>query len=285
MILVTGVTGRVGQATARKLLADGHAVRGFVRDPQKLSSIAGLEGLDVARGDLADIASIEQAMDGVNAALLVTANSEQQFTLESHLIKAAQAAGVRHLVKISSMEAGPKAKAPIPQLHYEAEQLIRRQSMDWTMLQPNFYMQNMLMFAQGIAASDQFALPFGQARVAPVDCEDVGQVAAAVLTQSGHAGKTYSITGDVLVNFEQIATTLSEVLGRPISYLDQTPEAFEAFLSQFVKSEWHVHAVCALFAEIKAGALEAASPDATRILGRPSRTLTQFTERYAKAFG
>ena len=285
MILVTGVTGRVGQATARKLLSEGHAVRGFVRDTQKLSSIAGLDGLDVACGDLADPPSIHQAMDGVSAALLVTANSEQQFTLESHLINAAQAADVRHLVKISSMEAGPEAAAPIPQLHYKAEQLIRRQTMDWTMLQPNFFMQNMLMFAQGIAAGNQFALPFGTARVAPVDCQDVGEVAAAVLTQPGHAGKTYSITGDALMNFEQIAATLSEVLGRPITYVDQAPEAFRAFLSQFVKSEWHVHAVCALFAEIKAGALEATSQDAPRILGRPLGTLTQFAQRYAKAFG
>ncbi len=285
MFLITGVTGRVGQAAARKLLSDGHPVRGFARDAQKLSALSGLAGLDAAIGDLADSSSIVQALADVNGVLLVTANSEQQFALESNLIKAAEAAGVKHVVKVSSMEAGPNAKAPIPQLHYQSEQLLRAQSMDWTMLQPNFFMQNLLMFAQSIASADQFALPFGGARVAPVDCQDVGEVAAAVLTQSGHGGKTYTLTGATLMNFTEVAQTLSDVCGRTIRYVDQPPEAFEAFLSQFIKSEWHVHAVCALFAEIKAGALEATSPDAAKILARPVATLAQFARRFEKAFG
>ncbi|MGI9238602.1 MAG: SDR family oxidoreductase [Woeseiaceae bacterium] len=284
MILVSGATGRVGQATASVLLRDGHSVRGLVRDPRRLEGKS-LDGLEVATGDLAEASSLDAAMSGVRSALLVTANSEQQLGLEGNFVAAAKKAGVQHVVKISSMEAGPSARAPIPKIHYAVEELIRQSGMDWTMLQPNFFMQNLLMYAQSIAATDQFALPLGTAQAAFVDCQDVGEAAAAVLCGEGHENRTYTLTGVELQSFQQVAAILSAVCGREIRYVDQPPDEFRAFLAQFVKSDWHVNAVCELFAEIKAGALEATSTDLTNLLGRAPTTLEAFVQRYRMAFG
>ncbi|MGI9232163.1 MAG: SDR family oxidoreductase [Woeseiaceae bacterium] len=284
MILVSGVTGRVGQATAGALLRDGHAVRGLVRDSRRLED-KNLDGLEVATGDLAEASSLDGAMSGVSSALLVTANSERQLELEGNFVAAAKKAGVRHIVKISSMEAGPSARAPIPKIHYAVEELIRQSGMDWTMLQPNFFMQNLLMYAQSIAASDQFALPLGTARAAFVDCRDVGEAAAAVLCGNGHENRTYTLTGKELQSFRQVESVLTTVCGRKIRYVDQPPEEFRAFLAQFVKSDWHVNAICELFAEIKAGALESTSKDLANLLGRAPTTLEAFIQRYRMAFG
>jgi len=286
MILIAGVTGRVGRATATQLLVNDQVahVRGLTRDVQCASQL-GLDELELVQGDMADRASLTVALRGVDSALLVVGNSEQQFELERNFIEAAASSGVQHVVKISSMEAAPDASGPIPQLHYSAESLIKRQSFAWTMLQPNYFAQNFLLFAQSIKAQSKFALPFGQARVAPVDCADVGAAAAAILSEpSKHAGKTYQLTASELYSFDQLAQIMSEQLGRKIDYQDQSPAAFEAFLAQFIPSPWHVDAVCRLFAQIKQGALESTNGDLQSLVGREPTSFASFVDRHRTAF-
>lgn len=284
MILVTGVTGRVGQAAARSLLQRDYAVRGSVRDPQRLDR-HGLEKLDVATADLTDPASIDEAMAGIRCALLVTGNSDRQLELESNFVASAQQAGVQHIVKVSAVGAGSTASTPIPKIHFAVEQLIKQSSMDWTILQPNFFMQNLLMQAPSIADTNQFALPFGTGRTALVDCADVGEAVAVVLSGAGHAGRTYTLAGANLYSFEQVARVLSDAIGRDIQYVDQDPKEFKDILGHFVESDWQVNAICELFAEIKAGALESMSTDLEDLLGRKPTSLEDFAHRHRAIFG
>ncbi len=285
MILIGGVTGRVGSATAMKLLEDPPMrVRGLTRDAQKAGQL-GLPNLAIVEADLANRSAVAVAMEDVDRALLVVGNSEQQFELECNFINAATEAGVGHIVKVSSMEAGPEAVAPIPRLHHKAESLIKDQAAAWTMLQPNFFMQNFLLYAQSIKAGAQFALPFGQAKVSPVDCADVGAAAASVLRDPrNHVNKTYQLTGGELIDFEQIAQVMSQVLGKSIQYVDQAPAEFEAFLAQFIPSRWHVNAVCTLFAQIKQGALEHTSNDLVNLIGSKPQSLTEFFAAHRRIF-
>jgi uncharacterized protein YbjT (DUF2867 family) len=283
-ILLSGVTGRIGSAAARVLVQNGNTdLRVIVRNPD-VELPEELQAAERVQADFGDAASIQSAMQNVSSALLVAPNGEQQFELERNFIDAANAAGVSHVVKISSMEAGPDAQAPIPKLHYKAEQHLRASGMGWTFLRPNFFLQNFLMYAQSIKAQQLFALPFGDTAMAPVDTADVGAVAAAVLGAEDHAGKIYNLTATELTTLAEIAETFSQVCDQPVRYVDQDPAEFRAFMLKIVPNPWLASAVSDLFDEIRAGSLAETSTDIHDILGRNPATVRSFVECYRAAF-
>ena len=211
-------------------------------------------------------------------------NHPDQSKLERQLAGLAADAGVSHLVKVSSMEAAPDATATLPRNHYDTEQHIASLGTDWTFLRPNYYMQNMLMYAGSIARTNSFALPLGTAKTAMIDARDVGEVAAVVLTGEGHAGQAYRLTGPAMMDFHEVAARIGAVLERPVAYVAQSPRAFREVLGQFIKSAWQLDAVCELFAEIAAGSLEEQTSTTADLLGRPAMDLETFTKQFAAAF-
>ena len=201
MILLTGATGRVGSAAAKALISAGVPFRALIRDPDKLHFDP--DAAEIVQGDLNDAAIVEQALEGVSRALIVMGNHPDQAKLERQFASLAADAGVSHLVKVSSMEAAPHATATLPKNHYDTEQYIASLGLDWTFLRPNYYMQNMLMYAGSIARTGSFALPLGTAKTAMIDARDVGEVAAVVLTGEGHAGQAYRLTGPTMMDFHE----------------------------------------------------------------------------------
>lgn len=282
MILLTGATGRVGSAAAKALARANIPFRALVRDPDKVAFDP--DAAEIVQGDLNDPAIVKQALQGVSRALIVMGNHPDQAKLERQFASLAADAGVSHLVKVSSMEAAPDATATLPKNHYDTEQHIASLGVDWTFLRPNYYMQNMLMYAGSIARTNSFALPLGTAKTAMIDSRDVGEVAAVVLTGEGHAGQAYRLTGPAIMDFHEVAARMGTVLERPVSYVAQSPEAFREVLGQFIQSVWQLDAVCELFAEIAAGSLEEQHSTTADLLGRPAVDLETFTRRFAGAF-
>ena len=282
MILLTGATGRVGSATGKALARSNVPFRALVRDPDKVAFDP--DAAEIVVGDLNDPAIVKQALEGVSRALVVMGNHPDQAKLERQFASLAVDAGVSHLVKVSSMEAAPDATATLPKNHYDTEQHIASLGVDWTFLRPNYYMQNMLMYAGSIARTGSFALPLDTAKTAMVDARDVGEVAAVVLTGEGHAGHAYRLTGPTMMDFHEVAARMGTVLERPVSYVAQSPEAFREVLGQFIQSTWQLDAVCELFAEIAAGSLEEQTSTTAELLGRSAMDLETFTQQFAGAF-
>ena len=282
MILLTGATGRVGSAAGKALARGSVPFRALVRDPDRLAFDP--DAAEIVQGDLSDPAIVEQALQGVSRALIVMGNHPEQSKLERQFASLAAAAGVSHLVKVSSMEAAPDATATLPKNHYDTEQHIAALGMNWTFLRPNYYMQNMLMYAGAIARTNSFALPLGTSKTAMIDARDVGEVAAVVLTGEGHVGQAYRLTGPAMMDFHEVAAHMGAVLARPVSYVPQSPEAFRDVLGQFIQSAWQLDAVCELFAEIAAGSLEEQTSTTADLLGRPAMDLETFTQQFASAF-
>tara|TARA_B100001989_G_C24430129_1_gene408586 strand:+ start:158 stop:718 length:561 start_codon:yes stop_codon:yes gene_type:complete len=182
------------------------------------------------------------------------------------------------------MEAAPDATATLPKNHCDTEQHIASLGGDWTFLRPNYFKQNMLMYAGSIARTNYFALPLGTAKTAMIDSRDVGEVAAAVLTDEGHAGQAYRLTEPAMMDFHEVASRMGTVLERPVSYVAQSPEAFREVLGQFIQSVWQLDAVCELFAEIAVGSLEEQHSTTADLLGRPAVALETFSRQFASAF-
>jgi uncharacterized protein YbjT (DUF2867 family) len=283
MILLTGVTGKTGGATAKALLGKGVPLRAIVRNAEKAAALKDA-GVDLVVGDVTDRAVVDKALKGVERALMVMPNGETQLDSEKQFIDAAKAAGVKLLVKMSSIEAVADAKAPIPKVHYQAEQYLRASGLDWTFLKPNFFMQNILGSAGTIKEQGKFFLPMADGTTAMVDVRDIGAVAAVVLTGAGHAGQSYEITGPEILSFHDVAARLTTVLGRKIEYVHVPMPAYRQTLSKFLTNAWHLNAVCELFQEIADGHDLHLSDSVQKLTGKPPISLEQFIRDHQAVF-
>jgi len=285
MILLCGVSGRVGGAAAHYLLSQGARVRGLCRSPEKMDELRSL-GLEVVSGDLTDSNSIQRALEGVKSALLVTSNNEDQLEQECGFATAAALSGVGHLVKISAIQARPDSPAPIPRTHYRAEQFIGSLGIKSTILRPGFFMQNLLTYAQSISAANQFEMPLGNVKTSFIDARDVGEIAGRILLKPGKESKAHVLTGQKMMSFHDVAEQMSSVLGREIQYIEQSSEDFRAFLEKVIPSPWHVNALCAQFEQIASRNHEQDITDeSVHLLGREPNSLKRFIEDYRQAFG
>ena len=279
MILIT-TAGKVGVEAARMLARKDEAVRVLVREPKNAVALSRL-GVDIAKGDLDDPVSVDAAMGNVRSVVLVSPAVPAQ---ELRVIDSAARAGVGHVVKVTSRSS---ADSPIARQRGQAEieAGLLASGLDYTLLRNNFYMQNFLMLAPAIAATDSFGSSAGAGQVGFLDTRDVAAVAAGIAAApAAHAGKTYLLTGPQLLSYADVAATLSDVLGRPIAFRTRTrAQDAQTMIDAGVPAaiaEMNAHAV-SLIAQGDAAWL---SPDVPTVLGRPARSFEQFATDYAPAF-
>ena len=213
MILVT-TAGKVGSEAVRLLRQQEMPVRVLVRDPAKAKALADA-GAEIAAGDLGVPASIDEAMAGVTAVVLVSPAVPAQ---ELNVVASAARAGVGHIVKATSKAS---ADSPIARRRGQAEieAGLAASGLPHTLLRSNAYMQNVLALAPAIAATSGFGSAAGKGRAGMVDARDVAAVAAEIAASPApHAGKTYWLTGPELISNYDVAAVLSKLLGRTINY-------------------------------------------------------------------
>jgi uncharacterized protein YbjT (DUF2867 family) len=282
MILLTGVTGKTGGATASALIDKGAALRALVRDEAKAADLKAA-GVELVVGDIADADTVRKALAGAEKAFLTLPNGEHQLANEKQFTDLAKEAGVKHLVKMSSMEAVPDAQTPIPQGHWAAEEYIRASGLDWTMVKPNFFMQNLLASAGMIKEQRKFSLPMGDGTTGMADTRDIGAVCAEVLTGEGHTGQSYEITGPEVMTFYEVAERFSGVLGEKVEYVPMPMDVFRERMTN-VLAPWHLDAVCELFREIDEIGLDHTTDTFRRLMGREPTSLRQFVEDHIALF-
>ncbi len=284
MILITGATGRTGKEAATLLAAKGVKVRALVRNPDKAAGLKAA-GVELAVGDASDATAVRAALQGVEKIAVILPNGEKQLAMEKHLTDLAAAAGVKHILKVSSVESVAGAPNPVHRTHWDSEQHIRASGKPWTMVRPSFYLQNFLGNAATIKAENKFYYPFGDRGGAVMtDSRDVGYFIAHVFTTPGHENKSYDITSHDRMNFHEAAAVISKELGRKIDYVPQDPAAYKAFLGRFVTSQWHLDAVCDIFAEISHGYLAQTTNTFKEVTGREPVGLAQFIREHAAVF-
>jgi uncharacterized protein YbjT (DUF2867 family) len=279
MILIT-TAGKVGSEAARLLAEREEPVRVLVRDPEKATALA-QAGVEVAEGDLEVPATIDAAMQGVSAVLLVSPAIPAQ---ELNVVDSAVRAGAGHVVKITSKAS---ADSPIARRRAQAgiENGLIASGLGYTLLRNNAYMQNFLMLAPAIAKTSSFGSSTGDGRVGLIDARDVAAVAAEIAVSPAlHAEKTYWPTGPERLSYSDAAAVLSKVLGRPITFRPLTfEEERQAMINAGVPetvAEMNAQAL-SLFAQ---GDSDWITDDVPSLLGRPARTFEQFATDHAAAF-
>jgi uncharacterized protein YbjT (DUF2867 family) len=283
MILVTGATGKVGAQVVAQLAAAGAPVRALARDPEKAAWL-NRPGVEVARGDLLDPDSLRAAMVGVRKVFLLCPVDPAQVELEANAVDAALAAHVEHLVKLSALNASHESSAALLHWHFETEQRIRRERLPYTILRPNMFMQEVLRHAPAIRAEGAFSLPLGRARLSLVDIRDIAEVAARVLTEGGHHGRVYELTGPEALGFDEVAAAIAAATGRPVRYVPIAPDQFRAGFLGSGAPRWLADLVCDLF-ETFPGQNDRLGDGVARVTGRPPRSFAQFARDHAAEFG
>jgi uncharacterized protein YbjT (DUF2867 family) len=279
VILVT-TAGKVGSETVRLLRERDVPVRVLVREPAKVTALAGA-GAEVAEGDLDVPASIDDAMAGVSAVVLVSPAVPAQ---ELNVVHSAARAGVGHVVKATS---NAPADSPIARRRWQAEieAGLAASGIPHTLLRSNAYMQNVLALAPAIAKTSSFGSSAGKGRSGLVDARDVAAVAAEIAAApTGHAGRTYWLTGPGLISNYDVAAALSKLLGRTITYRELTfEENKDAMIRAGVPgpiAEMNAQA----FSLTADGDAEWVTEDVPSLLDRPARSFGQFAADYAAAF-
>jgi uncharacterized protein YbjT (DUF2867 family) len=207
----------------KQLQAEGRQIRAADRDERKLKERFG-DSVEAVYFDFFKPESYEAAFKGVQKMFLM--RPPQITDMKRYMfpaIDAAKRAGVKHVVFLSLI--GIEKATFVP--HYKVEQYLKRSGLQTTFLRCSFFMQNLnTTHLQEIRERNEIFIPVGKAITSFIDVRDIGAVAAVALTQEGHAGKNYDLTGSEGLDYWEAGQILSEVLGREITYRNPNPFHF-----------------------------------------------------------
>jgi uncharacterized protein YbjT (DUF2867 family) len=283
MILVTGATGNAGSQVVRALRARGAAVRAFVRDPVKARRVLG-DDVELAVGDFGDRSSVRSALEGAQAMLLSCADDPRRVEWETSAIDAAAAAGVRRIVKLSTIGAAPGAPVAFWDWHGRVEEHLRSAGLQAVILQSSFYMSNLLAAAEQVASERRLYAPAGDARVAMIDPRDVGAAAAAALSGAAESGQTYVITGPDAITWGQIAAELSAATGREVEFVDVPDEGARQGLIAAGLPEFVAEQLLTIFGQLRQGVAEQVTDGIYALTGSRPRSFADFARDHAHLF-
>jgi len=224
-VLLIGATGRVGGAVLDHLVEAGEPVRALVHRSEAEAAFPA--NVDVVTGDLTVPDSLDLPLQGVDIVFLVwTAPPETAPAVVDRL-----AARARRVVFLSAPHRTPhpffQQPNPMAVLYADIERRIEASGLEWTFVRPGMLDSNALFWwAPTIRAGAAVRWPYGGAETAPIDDCDVGAVAARILSEDGHAGGDYVLTGPEGLSQAEQVRIIGDVVGRPIEFVDLSPDEF-----------------------------------------------------------
>lgn len=283
MIVLTGVTGTVGSRVAELLLARNEAVRLLCHgDAQRAYSRFG-DQVEVVVADFDDPESIVAAFAGAHRIFQLTPGfptPDVQLARESTLITSAVKAGVERVVKLSAASPDADSEISYVRVHALAERRLADSGLAYTMLRPAGFMQNLI----GWARTGVIRTCAGDGLAAFVDARDIASVAVVALTEEGHEGKEYTLTGPTALSFDEMAAVLSTATGRDISHARVPRDTLIAGLREAGLPSWFAESLATQQTRYAAGMDSDVSHDITLVAGRPARSLDDFArEEFATA--
>jgi len=281
MLLVTGATGHVGRELVRELDARGAAFRVLVRDPARAAGLP--DRAERVIGDLDRPATLAAAMDGVERLFLLVPGIGIEHT--EHAVAAARAAGVRHVVYLSSYAVIGDPVPAMGRWHREREELIRASGIPATFLRPGGFMTNAFDWLPTLRAGGYVLDPVGPGRAAPIDPADIAAVAAVTLTEGGHEGEQYLLTGGETFTVAEQVQILAKATGRDIEIRAvATPAEAVRFRYPHGAPQALADALIEGLTLMRADTVGVRTDTVRRLLGRAPGTFADWCARNAAAF-
>lgn len=280
-VLVTGATGTVGSAVVTELLHRGASVVAGIHEPVPPSDAwTGVEQRPFAFGAPQD--ELESALEGIDGLFLMRPppiSDVQRFLFP--VVDAALRVGVRHIAFLSLQ--GVQFNRATP--HHAVEQHLRQRQAPFTMLRPNFFMQNLSStYAERIQRDGELYVPAGRAFTAFIDARDVGAVAAAVLTEPGHVGNAYTLSGEQPLTYRQVAAIMTDVLARPIRYARPSEDDYLASLAAEGAPDDYIQVQKMIHRVVRRNVSALPNRSIRRLAGRPATRMRTFVADYQRTW-
>jgi uncharacterized protein YbjT (DUF2867 family) len=279
-VLVTGATGRVGRAIVTQLLAAGVQVRALTR---RLEAARLPPSVDIVVGDLNVPESLDAGLQGADAVFLLwTAPPTTVPAVVERL-----ALYTPRVVFLSSPHRTPhpffQQPNPMAALHANIEGLIATAGLASTIIRPGIFASNALhWWAEPIRSGDVVQWPYGAAETAPIDERDIAAVAVRALSEDGHVGGDYVLTGPESLSQAEQVKVIGNAIGRPIRFEEVSPEAFR----RQTAGHWPASVVEMLLSAWRAtlGRPAFVTSTVADVVGSPARTFRQWVTEHASAF-
>jgi uncharacterized protein YbjT (DUF2867 family) len=284
-ILITGATGNVGSAVLDILSSTDANLRALVHDEPKAQSLRD-RGVEAILGDFLEPESLAPALEGVGTVLLITPIHPEQVRQAANVIEAARDSdNDPRIVRLSVAQASHEAPTKNSRQHAQIEEELISSGLPYTLLRPTTFMQNTLATARAVASEGRICQPFKDGKLGMIDARDMGKVAAKVLTEEVHEGKTYTLTGPAAISFHDIAEMLSAVLRKKVDYVPISLEkAKEAMLGMGL-SEWKAEVLIEYARAHSQGYSNFTTEDVEQLTGHPATSYREFATNFARAFG
>lgn len=284
VMVITGATGNIGTELTKLLAAQKVPFRAMVRKTEDAKSFADLENVEIVVGDFNEEKTIAAALRGMERAFLLTNSSEQAEMQQTAFVEAARRAGIKHIVKLSQWAADKDSPVRFLRYHAAVERKILDSGIGYTFLRPNLFMQGLLGFKESIAGQGKFFAAIGDAEISAVDVRDIAKAAAAALSEDGHAGKIYNLTGPEALTHQAMAEKLSAALNRPVRFVDVSPEAMRDALAKAGFPAWQLEGLIEDYAHYQRGEAAEITTDVLDATGKPPGNFDAFARDYATAF-
>jgi uncharacterized protein YbjT (DUF2867 family) len=279
MILITGATGNIGTELVKRLSGSGEPIRAFVRSRTQAQTID-LPGIDLVAGDFAEPKTFTPALQNVDRLFLLIPSSSEVEQQQRNFVDAAKRSKIKHIVKLSQLGADEKAPGRFQRYHGAVEKYIQKSDIPYTFLRPNLFMQGLLNFRATITSQGVFYAPAGNAKVSVVDVRDIASVASRVLTESGHEGKAYDITGPQALTHAEMADQLSQAAGKPIKYVDVPPDTMRQALLGFGMPAWQAEGLVEDYDHYRRGEAGEVTQIVRDVTGSEATSYSKFAKDY-----
>ena len=278
-ILVIGALGNVGTEVVKQLQLTGQTVRAADIDEEKVKEQLG-NSVEAIYFDFSKPETYEATFSGVKKMFLM--RPPQLTDVKRYMfpvIDAAKRAGVEHVVFLSLI--GIEKATFVP--HYKVELYLKEVNLPATFLRCSFFMQNLnTTHRKEIRERSEIFVPVGKAKTSFIDVRDIGAVAAVALTQEGHAGKNYDLTGQEGLDYWEAAQIMSDVLGRKITYRNPNPLYFLIETIRRGTSFSFAVVMTGLYLSTRFGMAELVTDEVKRLTGRKPITFRQYVQDYRK---
>ncbi|CAN7777175.1 NmrA family NAD(P)-binding protein [Paraburkholderia sp. SIMBA_054] len=282
-VLITGATGDTGRAAVRESIALGLSVRAMVHRKDDRSAALEALGAEVVVGDLLEINTVRDAMKGVDAAYLVWPVQPGLINATVNFAQAARETGVKTVINLSQRSANRESTSDSCRDTYIAEEILNWSGLPVIHLRPTYFLEWLLYpwqlpyLQQGI-----LRMPVGKGRHSPIAADDQGRAIAALLKNpEGHIGTTIPLSGPVEMDHEQMATELSEALGRKIVFQDLPIDEYCSSIEAMGVPPYIVQHLRGAMADYHNGRMSGTDDNVEKLTGRRSMTVGEFARLHA----
>ena len=231
MIAITGATGQLGQHVIESLLKTVPAsqIVAIVRNPAKATALS-QQGITIRQADYSDEAAFTTALQGIDKLLLISSSEVgQRAPQHRNVINAAKAAHVKFIAYTSLLHADTSPLG-LADEHVATEQMLAESGIAYVLLRNAWYTENYLASAPAALEHGVFIGAAGEGKIASATRADYAAAAARVISEDGHAGKTYELAGDAGWTLSQLAAELAKQSGKKVVYQNLSEADFAAAL-------------------------------------------------------